>query len=585
MSREPVASRLRLFVGELKRRKVYHVAAVYGAVGVAISLGVPDLFGVFELPNAAARLVIILVAIGFPIALVLAWAYEVRPEEPGPVEGTEREKDPGAQVAASGVATDDITRKSIIVLPFDNLSPDPGDAYFSDGLTEEIISDLSLLHSLRVISRSSAMALKGTQKDVRTIGRELDVQYVLEGSVRKAGEDLRITAQLIDARTDEHLWTEKHEGVLDDVFGVQERVARSIVERLTLRLNPMEDQLLSGRPIQSLPAYECYLRARQHVWEGTPDALQQAVEYLETASELVGENALVSAGLAYVYFQRANFGIEQEESAREAERFSQKALELDPQCAQAEMVLGASLASFGGKHAEGIRHLRRARSLDPNDPDAVIWLIGADLVYGWMEEATLLADSIVQLDPLNPISHAMEGFAHLNNGQFEVAVESTRRAWEMAPDAPLVVGFFAQALAYAGRIEEFTEVRTRGLPPDSFPTRWALMLEAAALGNREAALEQVSEEVERTCRGDAGWSVWFLSAAFAKLGEVDRAMEWLENGVERGFTNYAVLETDPFLAHLKDQPRFREILERARGKFEILRAGPSDWSQSGGIPT
>jgi len=222
-----------MFLAELKRRKVYRVAAIYAAVGVAISLAVPDLFEALLLPGWATRLVIVLIAIGFPIALVLAWAYEVRPEEPRETEPT----------PTTDIETPEIERKkSIVVLPFDNMSPDPADAYFSDGLTEEIITHLSYLRSLRVISRNSAMVLKGTEKDTRTIGEELDVQYVLEGSVRKAGNDLRITAQLIDAGKDEHLWAETYDGTMEDVFLIQERTARSIVDALRLsRMSRLTD--------------------------------------------------------------------------------------------------------------------------------------------------------------------------------------------------------------------------------------------------------------------------------------------------------------------------------------------------------
>ncbi|MCJ7630579.1 MAG: hypothetical protein MUO50_19565, partial [Longimicrobiales bacterium] len=188
-----MASKLSSFLAELKRRKVYHVSVAYLVVGagileVASNLLAPVDWEQLRLP------IVVLVLVGFPIALVLAWAYEVKPEEPRQVEP----KPPSAVPATE-------QRKSIVVLPFDNMSPDPGDAYFADGLTEEIITHLSCCGLLRVISRNSAMVLKGTQKSTRTIAEELKVQYVLEGSVRKAGEDLRITAQLIHAAEDEHL--------------------------------------------------------------------------------------------------------------------------------------------------------------------------------------------------------------------------------------------------------------------------------------------------------------------------------------------------------------------------------------------
>lgn len=210
-----MASRLPVFLAELKRRKVYRVGAGYVIGGPAVLSAAEltlDPLG-FE---ALRPCVVILVLLGFPIALALAWAYEVRPEG-----SRETPNDPPPTVDAA-IDTSDTDRKSIVVLPFDNVSPDPGDAYFADGLTEEIITHLSCCGLLRVISRNSAMVLKGTQKSTRAIREELDVEYVLEGSVRKAGTDLRITAQLIDAASDEHFWAEKYDGVLQDVFGMQD---------------------------------------------------------------------------------------------------------------------------------------------------------------------------------------------------------------------------------------------------------------------------------------------------------------------------------------------------------------------------
>jgi TolB-like protein len=193
-----VASKLSLFLAELKRRKVYHVGGAYVAAALVVATATAELHEYLRLPPWTPGFVIVLLVVGFPIALILAWAYEVKPEEPRTKEASDKETLATRDGATRIEVTDREQRKSIVVLPFDNMSPDPGDAYFADGLTEEIITNLSHIQSLRVISRNSAVALKGTEKSTRVIADELNVQYVLEGSVRKAGNDLLITAQLID---------------------------------------------------------------------------------------------------------------------------------------------------------------------------------------------------------------------------------------------------------------------------------------------------------------------------------------------------------------------------------------------------
>jgi TolB-like protein/Flp pilus assembly protein TadD len=195
-------------------------------------------------------------------------------------------------------ASIEISDRSIAVLPFVNMSDDRENEFFSDGLSEEIISDLSGIGSLRVISRTSVMQLKGTKKDVRTIGRELGVRYVLEGSVRKAGDDLRITAQLIDARTDAQLWADKYGGMMDDVFDIQERVSRSIVDALEIQLSPQEAAQLAERPIDDVRAQESYFRARSEIWSFMPGSLDLAISHLEAALDLIGDNALIYQGLS-----------------------------------------------------------------------------------------------------------------------------------------------------------------------------------------------------------------------------------------------------------------------------------------------
>ena len=253
------ASPLKTFFKELRRRKVFRVAVVYAVVGWVIIQVVETIFPRLHLPDWSITLVIVFVIIGFPIAIIVAWALELTPEGVKRIEALEKERiepllpDPSVKEP----------QPSIVVLPFDDISPGKENEYFSDGLTEEIITDLSYVHDLRVISRTTAMMFKGTQKAIKTIAQELNVKYVLEGSVRKAGNDLRITAQLIDATSDAHLWAEKYSGTLDDVFDIQEKVSRSIVDALKLKLSPEEKQKIAERPIENVQAYESYLRARQ----------------------------------------------------------------------------------------------------------------------------------------------------------------------------------------------------------------------------------------------------------------------------------------------------------------------------------
>jgi TolB-like protein len=184
---------------------------------------------------------------------------------------------------------------AIAILPFANLSADPRNAYLADGLSDEITADLAGVRTLRVVSRRSAMRFASTRKDAKAVAAELGVRYLVEGSVRRAGDDLRITAQLIDASLDETIWADKYTGSVSDVFEMQERLARTIVDALALRLTPDEDRRLSTRPLDSIPAYECYLQARQEVWRWRKDSIDHGVRLLRTALEMIGDNAVLHA--------------------------------------------------------------------------------------------------------------------------------------------------------------------------------------------------------------------------------------------------------------------------------------------------
>lgn len=205
-------------------------------------------------------------------------------------------------------------RKSILVLPFENRSQDPEQEYFSDGLTDELITDLSGLKALRVIARNASMKLKGTQKELHTLGEELQAEYALEGSVRQAGNTLRINAQLVDIATGSTLWASRYTGHLKKVFDFQEEVSRSIVDALHLQLNQEEDQALAKHPIPNLMAYDSYLKARKETITFSETGIQRALDFLKKGKEIVGENPILLYGQGAVYFQMLNSGISTDEN-------------------------------------------------------------------------------------------------------------------------------------------------------------------------------------------------------------------------------------------------------------------------------
>jgi TolB-like protein len=562
-----MASRLPLFLAELKRRKVYHVAAVYAAVGVAISVAVPDLFGAFGFPSWAAALVIVVIAIGFPIALVLAWAYEVRPEQPRIAEpfagGPPRSKPKG--------------RMSIIVLPFDNMSPDPGDAYFSDGLTEEIITALSHIQSMRVISRNSAMALKGTRKDTRTIARELDVKYVLEGSVRKAGDDLRITAQLIDAGTDEHLWAEKYDGVLDDVFEMQEQVSRSIVGALEVELTAAELSRLVEPPVKDVAAHECLLKARADVLLMTEASLDRALTLLDRGIETVGENDALYAEKSHVYMQYVNTQskpVDEFPALLEKGRaLATRALAINPSCGRAEFSLGVfcnQTRDPGG----AIHHWGRAFELNPSDALAAAFLgfqlaaCGRDL--GRARKACRTA---AELDPLTPVNKGALGWVHIFECDFDGALAGWRE-WQRDAEgakSQLPRLLLAWLHAESGDLDEAFRLFEQMAhdSPDHTLTILGTVLKHALLGEKKQALDAVDYEVEQAAWWDDFYA-YVMTQVFALIGELDRGARWLDHAIDYGFCNPYFLAHEPLLENLRSDERFGSLAAKAKRLSESL---------------
>jgi eukaryotic-like serine/threonine-protein kinase len=461
--------------------------------------------------------------------------------------------------------------KSLLVLPFADLSPGKDSEYFSDGLTEEIIGDLSRIGSLRVVSRTTAMALKGTPKTLPTLAHDLAVRYVLEGSVRRAGNNLRISAQLVDSSSDANVWSEKFSGTLDDVFDIQERVSRAITEALKVALTDSEERRIAKRPISSIQVYDCYLRARVALRGFSLAGLREAEGLLREGLELAGENPLLLAGLARVHFEHVDYGLEGEEGLADAESFSRKALALDPECAPASLVLGL-VHHFRGELAEAVRLVKRALESDPNDSDTLWWLAWFGLwITGQHDEAMQAARRQVELDPGNPMSHASVALVYFVQGRFE---ESLRAMEGFPTQYPMFAYTKALALAAAGRKAEALALLEPVEPDETFDMarHYALLLKFALSGRLDRFPGVLRPEFVRLAELDACTAVQF-AMCYAVAGDHDAALDWLEKAVPRGYFNYPYLHThDVFMASLRGHPRFERVMGEIKSKWEAFRA-------------
>ena len=462
---------------------------------------------------------------------------------------------------------------TISVLPFANLGTDAESEHFADGLTDEVITDLSMLRTLRVTSRQSAMRMKGSDKDVRDIARELGARYVLTGSIRRSGTNLRITAQLLDAVADTQVWADKYGGTLDDVFDIQERLSRQIVEALRLRLTPDEERRIAERPIADVRAYEYYLLARQQIWSFTRPALERGLNLIRQAQEIVGESELLLVAEGLIYWQHVNVGLVPVQSyddyLRRAEACVDRVFALNPQSAKGYGLRGAirnNRADPGGS----MQDFKRALALDRNDPEALLWLGYGYAVSGRVPLARALMERLQQVDPLTSINLSMYGIVEMFDGRYDEALRWTQRSADVDPGNPTSRMLHAQALAANGKVEEAIGIlRTvAGETPAMAWARLATVMAHALTGEREQALAAITPDLLEASAWDDIFS-WWLADCYALIGERGAALDSIERMIELGIFNYPFLsEHDPFIASIRDEPRFRDLLERARIRWD-----------------
>jgi adenylate cyclase len=546
------------FFNELKRRSVIKVAIVYGAVAWVVIQIADSTFSSLNLPDWAETFVIVIAGIGFPIALVLAWAFDLTPNG---VIRTPAENDSEAVVKA---APSDVDDKSIAVLPFVNMSADQETEYFSDGVSEEILNVLVAIPELRVAARTSSFSFKGQNVDIRKIAGALNVANVLEGSVRKAGDQLRITAQLIEAESGYHLWSGTFDRKMENIFEVQDNIAQAISSALRLQLTGAADEtpMIEART-SDLKAYDLYLRGRFEHEKRTPEGLKAAEKALEEAVALDPNFASAWGSLSWAYTEGA-LGWDASQPPRQridkAEKAIDRALAIDPDQYSALMSQAIIDGEFNHNWRKADEGFKISIALQPDDARArqfyAVQLGRQGRGDEAMEQARLAADS----DPLSPVV----GFTPLATlrvtRQLEKGYKEGRHVIARWPEFPLGLVLAGLTAIDVGKLDEAEGLLKQaekylspGLPLMGMAKAQMLILK----GDREAAKAIVDGFLEPNCKFFTPPAL--IASFFATLGDESAAAEWLDKACEEGDPHLLLPHlTEP----LQESESFKAIYKR-----------------------
>ena len=576
------------FLAELKRRNVYKVAIAYGVVAWLLIQIATQVFPFFEIPNWTVRLVVLLVVIGFPVAVIIAWAFELTPEglkrtevaDAAPTRGSRRRAWIYVVIVAAAISVSLFflgrytsskqsegaasPEKSIAVLPFDNLSRDQENAYFAEGIQDEILSRLAKIADLKVISRTSTQKYKSAPDNLREIAKQLGVSNILEGSVQKVADQVRVSVQLINATSDAHLWAEIYDRKLTDIFAVESDIAKTIAETLRAKLTGSEEQMMSMKPTENTQAYELYLKGRFFWNKRTGADLRKAIEYFNQAIAKDPNYALAYAGLADSYLLLSAFGAASpSDSLPQAKAAAKRALEIDDTSAEAHTSLGQILLFYDFDFAGSTREFKRAITLNPNYATAHHWYgSGPPTCLGEFDRGIAELKRAQQLDPLSLIINADLGGAFVAARRYDEAITQLRKTIEMDPRFYFAHWNLGEALELKGQLPEAIAEYKKAAELDEDPFVLALVGQAdAKLGQRDEAIKILSQ-LERlaTKRYVANYSFALMHMA---LGEKAKAIDWLERAYrDRSGPEIVGIKVDPMLDPLHGDPRFEALVQK-----------------------
>jgi TolB-like protein/Tfp pilus assembly protein PilF len=576
------------FLSELKRRRVGKIAIAYGAVALGVTEACSNVFPALKLPDWTMTFVVVFLLVGFPIAMTLAWVFDVGPQ------GIQRTEQLGEEpssvriqlriayallvsIAMAGLgyvlyergvgrAHAGAKRSSIAVLPFTNLSGDPSKDYFSDGMSEELLNLLARVPGLQVASRTSAFAYRNRNVDIREVGDELGVETVLEGSVRQAGDQVRITAQLIDTETGFHLWSETYERRLSDIFKVQDEIAGAIVDKLRLELAPKEQALAQHQqaPTQNVEAYELYLQGRA-IWKKRGEQnLRDALDLYQkaVAHDPAFARAHAAIAAAYVVLPGYTEADDQEEFFKLAETSALQALVLDPSIGEAHAVL-AQIKADRGELLDAEYGFYNAISLEPNEATPHHWYSILLARVGRLQAALEQARKAQNLDPSSAVIASNLANVYLQLGRYDEAQRYTQMAHVLGLDPNKSGGIEAEIAMQRGEWEQAKRLllAQEQLPPELRPFMGPYVDALRDPAKRTAAIAEMRKLDPKIAKQTD------LIAPYLELGAVDEAYDAIFDALDRNDRSWSD-EWD--LSHVwsedgrkfRTDPRFARLAQR-----------------------
>jgi TolB-like protein len=575
------------FFAELKRRNVYKVAVAYAVVGWLLVQITTQVFPIFEIPNWALRLIVLAIIIGFPIALVLAWAFEVTPEGIKRTEDVDlsqmRKKSHawiyivvvGAIVSIglfflgrytvgnkttprlSEVATVSSTpQKSIAVMPLLNESGDPADEYFSDGLSEELIAALGQVRNLKVIGRSSSFRFKDRKEETKTIGEKLGVSTLLEGTVRKQGDKVRIVAELINTADGAELWSRIFDRELKDIFAVQTEIAQAVAASLELTLLG-KDTSVANASTQSVEAHNVYLQGHFYFLRRNVEDYRRAISFFDQAIRLDPDYALAYAERAEAWTFIGDLNTDEKKEAWDsARRDAEKAVAVGPNLAEAHAALGWVRFFSEWTFTEGLAELKRATELAPANPTANDLLARVLIYVNQIAEAEKLARQAIELDPLAYLARGNLARILLAQGKLGEADSEARKSAELQPAA--AGSHRWQVVVAVLRGDGETALREAQPEPNEGYRRFEFALAHYARGDRAAADAALADMVAN----DRNLLAYQIAEVYAWRGETDKAFEWLQISYDNHDTGLLSLLIDPLMRGLRSDPRYEIMVEK-----------------------